>query len=61
MCQSANKYSPNVASRNELGVSTFTISNRSKYPAFLDPPWKSTPANIAKLCLIISDKMAQEY
>ena len=54
-----NKRSPNVASRNELGRSLKLqiTMNILKFWIHLE---NQPPDSIAKLCLSISDKMAQE-
>ena len=59
MCLGLNKRSPNVASRNELGRLSLKLQitmNILKFWIHLE----NQPPDIAKLCLNISDKMAQE-
>ena len=61
ICLGANKRSPNVASRNEserLPLQLQTSLNILKFWIHLE---NHRPDNIAKLCLIISNKMAQQY
>ena len=74
MCLGLNKRSPNVASRNELGrlslnlqitisIFKFWIHLENQPPntrAIVGPHYGSCPDSIAKLCLNISDKIAEE-
>ena len=60
MCLGLNKRSPNVASRNELGRLSLNLQITMNIFKFWIHLENQPPDNIAKLCLNISDKMAQE-
>ena len=60
MCLGLNKRSPNVASRNELGRLSLKLQITMNILKFWIHLENQPPDSIAKLCLNISDKMAQE-
>ena len=60
MCLGLNKRSPNVASQNELGRLSLKLQITMNILKFWIHLENQPPDSIAKLCLNISDKMAQE-
>ena len=60
MCLGLNKRSPNVASRNELGRLSLNLQITMNIFKFWIHLENQPPDSIAKLCLNISDKMAEE-
>ena len=60
MCLGLNKRPPNVASRNELGTLSLKLQITMSILKFWIHLENQPPDSIAKLCLNISDKMAQE-
>ena len=60
MCLGLNKRSPNVASRNELGRLSLNLQISMDIFKFWIQLENQLPDSIAKLCLNISDKMAEE-
>ena len=60
MCLVLNKRSPNVASRNELGRLSLNVQITMNIFKFWIHLENQPPDSIAKLCLNISDKMAEE-
>ena len=60
MCLGLNKRSPNVASRNDLGRLSLKLQITMNVLKFWIHLENQPPDSIAKLCLNISDKMAQE-
>ena len=60
MCLGLNKRSPNVASRNELGRLSLNLQITMNIFKFWIHFENQPPDSIAKLCLNISDKMAEE-
>ena len=60
MFRSVNKRSPNVASRNELGRLSLNLQITMNIFKFWIHLENQPPDSIAKLCLNISVKMAEE-
>ena len=60
LCLGVNKRSPNVASRNELGRLPLKLQISLNILKFWIHLENQPTGNIAKLCLIISNKMAEE-
>ena len=60
ICLCLNKRSPNVASRNRLGRLSLNLQITMNIFKFWIRLENESPDSIAKLCLNVSDKMAQE-
>ena len=60
MCLSLNKRSPNVASRNKLGRLSLNLQITMNIFKFWTHLENQSPDSIAKVCLNVSHKMAQE-
>ena len=60
MCLGLNKRSPNVASRNELGRLSLNLQTTMNVFKFWIRLENQPPDSIAKLCLNISNEMAEE-